>query len=65
MLCWLLACHAPRIAEGFAHVPQEQLHAGNWGLVASRKGTQGSMWRGLNPVSFGGITDGQGREGLC
>lgn len=37
--CWLLACHAPRIAEGFAHVTQEQLHAGNWGLVASGKGT--------------------------
>lgn len=38
MLCWLPACHAPRIAKGFAHVPQEQLHAGNWGLVAKQEG---------------------------
>lgn len=39
MSCWLLARHAPKIAEGFAHVSQEQLHAGNGGLVASGRGT--------------------------
>lgn len=38
MSCWLPACHAPRIAEGFAHVPQKQLRAGNWG----RRQTKGA-----------------------
>lgn len=33
--CWLLACHVPRIPEGFAPEAQEQLRTGNWGLVAS------------------------------
>jgi hypothetical protein len=44
MSCWLPACHAPRIAEGFAHVPPEQLHAGNWGLMASGRDTQEGWW---------------------
>lgn len=56
MSCWLLACHAPRIAKGFAHISQEQLHAGNWGLVASRRGAWGSMWGRPNPTSSGRIS---------
>lgn len=53
--CWLAAClpacHAPRIAEGFAHVPWGQLHAGNWGL-RQRRGV-GVQWGRLNPALVG------------
>lgn len=38
MLCWLLACHASRIAEGFAHVSQEQLQAGSGGAGGKQEG---------------------------